>query len=260
MTAPTPAAADPGRGPRSAPAVERAFRLLEIVRREPEALGASELARRLSLSKGSVHALLTALVRVEALEAHGPQRRYRLGPLLHTLGQHPTETHLLRDEARPLLREITRATNETALLGEIRGDHVVIVERQQGEHALSVSAALGTRVPLVASGIVKAVLAAIPAEQRAAFLAEIPLRRFTTRSPGPQQLLAAAAATERLGYAIDEEEYLEGVSAVAGAITAGRGHVVAVIYVVGFTVRLTPAAWRRAGRLVGRAAAELSTP
>ncbi len=65
------------------PAVERAFRILDLLSRSPSPMGTSEVARRLRLAKSTAHGLLRALEAVGAVEA--VHRRYRLGPTVERL-------------------------------------------------------------------------------------------------------------------------------------------------------------------------------
>src|SRR2546429_5216619 len=60
------------------PAVERSFRILDLLSRSPVPLGTSEVARRLRLAKSTAHGLLRSLEAVGAVEQ--VHRRYRLGP------------------------------------------------------------------------------------------------------------------------------------------------------------------------------------
>src|SRR2546425_854863 len=59
-------------------AVERSFRILDLLGRSPAPLGTSEVARRLRLAKSTAHGLLRSLEEVEAIEK--VRQGYRLGP------------------------------------------------------------------------------------------------------------------------------------------------------------------------------------
>src|SRR5271155_5853449 len=67
--------------------VRNAARLLKVFRSRESDLGVSELARRLSLGKSTVHRLLTTLVAEGLIEQDPRTGGYRLGIVMFELGQ-----------------------------------------------------------------------------------------------------------------------------------------------------------------------------
>src|SRR5215831_20698953 len=94
------------------PAVERSFRILDLLSSSSAPLGTSEVARRLRLAKSTVHGLLRSLEAVGAVEQ--VHRRYRLGPAVDRLAA----TGDLRRRWRPVLQRLAGETGETAFLGQ----------------------------------------------------------------------------------------------------------------------------------------------
>ena len=146
------------------PAVERSFRILDLLGRSPEPLGTSEVARRLRLAKSSAHGLLRSLEEVGAVEE--VRHRYRLGPAvqrLAALGE-------LRRRWRPVLERLAGEVEETAFLAQPRGSRVVIVDEVLGSGVPVVSAPAGSHVPASAAAI-RGVLAGAPlVEDRGEYL------------------------------------------------------------------------------------------
>ena len=85
--------------------------------------------------------------------------------------------------------------------------------------------AVGNRTPLHATGAGKALLAALPAPRRDALIERLDLRGHTPRTIMERSALRRALEEIReRGYAIDDEEYDEGVRCVAVAVMpAGAG-------------------------------------
>jgi DNA-binding IclR family transcriptional regulator len=146
------------------PAVERSFRILELLGRSPVALGTSEVARRLRLAKSTTHGLLRSLEEVGAIE--GVRQRYRLGPAverLAALGE-------LRRRWRPVLERLARELGETAFLAQPRGSRVVIVDEVLGSGVPVVSAPVGSSVPASAAAIRRVLAGAALTEDRGEYL------------------------------------------------------------------------------------------
>ena len=193
---------------RVVPAVDKAGRLLAQLR-SGEAAGISELARRIGASKGTVRDILLTLA------AHGLVRREADGRFSIDA---PDD---LRSRARPLLDRLVADVGETAFLGLVDGDAIVIAAVSEPPTDLHVSSPVGRRVPIGAGAHAKV-------------------------------LLDGAA----IGY--DDEEYLAGVRAVAAPVVDAAGRPMAVVIVVGFKQRVDLAALRRAGARCAEVAAALS--
>lgn len=131
------------------PAVERSFRILDLLSRSQAPLGTSDVARKLRLPKSTVHGLLRSLEAAGAIEA--VQQRYRLGPTITRLAA----VAELRRRWRPLLERLSEETEETAFLGQPRGGRVAILDEVLGVGAPVISAPVGSFVPASAGAIRK---------------------------------------------------------------------------------------------------------
>ena len=120
---------------RVVPAVDKAARLLAELR-EDEGLGISELARRITASKGTVRDILLTLVSHDLI-TRDTDGRFRRG------GQRFDLTHL----ARPHLEALRDMFGETALLGIVTDGGVEIAARAEPSTDLHMSAPLGRRLP-----------------------------------------------------------------------------------------------------------------
>jgi DNA-binding IclR family transcriptional regulator len=147
-----------------APAVERSFRILDLLGRSPAPLGISEVARRLRMAKSTAHGLLRSLAEVEAVEK--VRQGYRLGPAVERLASLAE----LRRRWRPVLERLAEEVGETAFLAQPRGSRVVIVDEVLGAGAPVVSAPVGSFVPASAAAIRKVLAGAPLAEDRAEYL------------------------------------------------------------------------------------------
>src|ERR1700736_728422 len=146
------------------PAVERSFRILDLLGRSPVPLGISEVARRLRMAKSTAHGLLRSLDEVEAVEK--VRQGYRLGPAV----ERPASLAELRRRWRPILERLAEEVGETAFLAQPRGSRVVIVDEVLGSGAPVVSAPVGSFVPASAAAIRKVLAGAPLAEDRGDYL------------------------------------------------------------------------------------------
>ncbi|MBI5488404.1 MAG: IclR family transcriptional regulator [Deltaproteobacteria bacterium] len=218
-----------------APVVGKAFAILEVLSRRDEGLTVSELAAAAGLGKSTALGILAALEVVRAVERDPATRRYVLGLGLFELGRAVDARLDLKDVARPILGRLMDQSRQSVFLGVRAGDHVTVLDVVESREDLKVSAPVGTRLPLLAGATGKALLACLPEAEALALVRKKGLRRFTARSiTEPERYMEALAEVRRNGYALDDEEYLEGVRAVAAPILGG-GSRAAAIWVVGFT-------------------------
>lgn len=218
------------------PAVERAARILLAFESGDVEYGVTELSARLGLNKSTVYDILNTLAHFGFLERNEATKKYRLGPALLQLGHLVQARADLRGVSRPYLRALADEFGQTAILGQFTAQNdILTVDAVIPEGTLSISTSVGRRLPHSAGAFGKIFHAALSSEELDTLLTTYGLRRFTDHT------IVDVAAYKRelvkvrtLGYALDREEYLEGVCAVAAPIVDRDGHVVASLCVVGF--------------------------
>ncbi|MDR7532555.1 MAG: IclR family transcriptional regulator [Armatimonadota bacterium] len=231
-------AATSRRRPRTVPAVERAVRVLRALAADGAAPRLSDLGRTLGLSKSTLSDLLATLASHGLVERDGDSQGYRLGPTLLELGSAALRHLDVAQLARPYLARLRDAIGETAVLHVPADDAALIVARAESHHDLMVAAPLGHRLPPLAGAVAKVLLADRPeADVVARLRSRLPA--FTPKSiTAPGRYVQELRRVRRLGYAVDDEEYLPGVRAVSAPVRDARGRVVATLTVVGSSARL----------------------
>jgi DNA-binding IclR family transcriptional regulator len=233
-----------------APMVERAFHLLDVLMVSDKGMALSDLARALQMSKGSMHRLLKTLEYCGVVELH-EERLYVLGPRVYKLASYVRGTGLRR-LALPAMQRLVTTIGETVFLGRVEQESVHVLESVEAgaEHLFPhVSVPRGTRIPLLAGASGRLVLASWSLERRQAWVRTHSLPRFTEHSlTDPERFLAAAARTAESGLAIDHEEYLTGVNAVAVPIHGPEQSLIALLCVLGFASHFGEEAIQQAGQ------------
>ncbi len=238
---------------RLVPAVDRAVRVLACLEAEARPLGVSEIARRLDASKGSVHDVLETLRRHGLLDRDDASKQYWLGARLVRLGAAARSRLDLAAVARPVMARLAEESGETVLLLRRQGDRALIVEKAEASNGIMrISASVGQRIPLGAGASGKLFFA----------FGEPPKSppRFTDRSLAePSTFEGALRAARAEGFALDDQEYLDGVRAAAAPIFGVHGDLVGVLLTVGLAGSLTVDRLAPVARATARAAADIST-
>jgi DNA-binding IclR family transcriptional regulator len=218
-----------------APIVKKAFQVLELIARNDRHMNISDISRELGISKGTVHGITHALEEVGAVMRDEDTKSYSLGLALFELARKAYSRIELKDVARPFMEELMRKTRQSVFLGMRSHDRVSIIDIVESTQDLKITAPVGARIPLLVGALGKVFMAGMKDGEAAQWIRAAGLRRDTEKSiTDPARYLREIERARKAGYALDDEEYIQGVRAVAAPIhVAGRP--TAAIWVVGFT-------------------------
>lgn len=218
------------------PAVDRTARILLAFKSGQEELGVSDLSKALGINKSTVHKIVLTLCHHGFLERNEDAKRYRLGPVLFELGNIVLDGIDLRAAARPFLRNLVRATGQTVLLGVLDGDRVTIIDREESSDPMKITSPIGKRIPACAGSFGKVLLTPEDVDR---IYGVKGLPSFTKSSiTGLEDFKAEQRKACEQGYAIDDQEYIEGVRAVSAPVFGAEGGIIAAVTVVGFAARI----------------------
>ncbi len=237
-----PADLQPAKQTGRVPAVERAVAILDLIADTPRCLGASEIARSLGLPKSSVFGICETLVDLGLLRpgtgGYGP------GPRALSWSAAFLARTSLVDEFRHLLSQDTRLSDYTVTLSTLDGPSVVYLACHNSDKPLGFTFHAGMHLPAVYTSTGKAMLAALPAPERAARIAMPWHPPFTGNSvKDPTAFEADTLRWQSLGYAIDNGEIREGMFCLGAAVLNAAGAPVA-----GVAVSMTSAEARSEAR------------
>ena len=221
-------------------AVERALQILECFDDEHPERGISEIAQAVDLHKATAYRIVTTLVNYGYLEWAAEGQKYRLGLELTNLGFKVIRRMDLRHEALPYMKELVQEWDETCDLSIFDQGRVFYIEVLRGNHALTISAAVGQRLPVHCTASGKLFLAFLPEAELNAILNH-PMDAYTDNTvTSRDELFDQLEKIRNQGYAVDYEEYELGICAVAAPIFNRRGSVIAAIGGPSPTSRMTP--------------------
>lgn len=238
--------------------VARAMRVLEAFAGHPEGLALSGLAADLGYGKASLSKILGTLEREGFVRQDPLTDRFLLTSRLLALAFGHAERVGVAALCLPVLQALADETDELAQLAVVERDEVWYVAKAEGRgRQIRMLPLVGTAAPVHATAAGKAWLASLPEGAAAARLTRQGLARFTPRTITARvRLLRELGEVRRSGYAIVDEELVEGGRAVAAAIACG-GRVVGAVALSGPSFRLSVDDLRRLAPRVRRAAAEL---
>jgi DNA-binding IclR family transcriptional regulator len=235
--------------------LEKTLRVLDLFTVERQAWSVAEIARELGMPNATTHRIVRALEGRSYLVKDGS--RYRLGFAAIDLGRRATASVDMRARLRGVLRELARASGETALLTvyEENRHGSLCVDRIETTHSLRLSIEIGRVTPIHAGASAKAILAYLDES----IVDEVLEQRLERLAPGTRtsarELRRDLREIRARGWAESYEENNAGAWGLAAPILVGE-RVVASIGIAAPTARHSDSVVRKFARVVCAAARE----
>lgn len=200
--------------------IARAAAVLRALKDCQTGLTLGQIAERVGLPRSTVQRIVAALIDERLLMATRAAG-VRLGPELQSLAE--AARYNTVEVCRPHLNALMAATGETVDLSALRGGQMVFLDQVQGSHRLRAVSSVGEHFPLTSTANGRAVLAILPEDQA------LDLARAEWGAGGNLPLLLARLALARkLGFAEDNDDHTEGISAIGIAFRDLAGEVFAI--------------------------------
>ncbi|MBE6483882.1 MAG: IclR family transcriptional regulator [Actinomycetaceae bacterium] len=196
--------------------VSRALEILEIVARAGMPIGITEIAEATKLPMPTIHRLLHTLI-ASGYVYQTPRRRYALGTRLISLSRYAGGA--LGVALRPLLTKTVEELGESVSVAMLDQDFARYIAHVPSERSMRMFTEVGNQVSLHATGVGKAILAAMPPSQAGKTIDRCELRALTPRTiTDPEALRDHIDLVRERGYAIDDNEHEVGVCCVAVSV------------------------------------------
>ena len=239
--------------------VDRALSILETLAEDDEGYRLSDLAVRTGLSASTVHRLLATLESRRFVQFDRTQSKWHVGSRAFTVGASFARRRNFSAQAIPYLRKLRDLTRETANLAVVDDEFIIVLTRMESREIMRSLTLVGGRVPMVTSGVGKAVLATYSDEDVGAVIRHHGMPRLTERSiVRPSDLFKELEKIRKQGFALDDEEACMGLRCVAAVVYNDCADPLAAISVSGMTGRMTDQRLPEIGQIVRDVAAELT--
>jgi IclR family acetate operon transcriptional repressor len=253
----------PGRGNRAGEgrnqSLKRALTLLQRLAEAPGGMQLTDLSYQLGMPVATVHRLLATFEELDFVEQDDEQGLWYVGLNAFTVGNAFLNRRDFVAIARPHMHALVDQCGETVNLGVLDDGEVVFVSQIESPEVMRMIVRLGSRSPIHASGVGKALLAGMPERRVARILERRGLPRYTERTlDNPAALYAELEQTRQRGYALDDEEHAVGLRCVAAAIFDENAQALAAISLSGPKARMVDDRLGELGQAIRQTAAEIT--
>jgi len=220
------------------PASMRALELLRLVSDKPGELSLSDLAVAMDLSKSTVHRLVDQLTRAGYLYREPDQRVMWIGSKLRDFSLSVIHNDFVRSSVKTVLNELADTVGETCNLASLDGTEIIYLQRVETRWPLRLSLDLASRIPVHCCASGKLFLALLESLERQRILKRIGLTQVTDKTITRRaDLEAEMKKIMACGYALDNEEFIACMVAIAVPIRNENGQIRASLSIHCPTIR-----------------------
>ena len=211
---------------------ERSLRLLARLAEEGRALTLAELAAYLELPKGTAHRLCTLLLETGFIARGVNERDFTVGSALRKLALDTLNHDSVRGLRHQVLSDLVAQIGETCNITTLDGASVLYLDRVEAPWPWRLTLAVGEHVPLHCTASGKLFLAMTSSRQRELLLPQLRLTAMTEATiTSRADLQEECARIATAGYALDRQEFIDGLLAIAVPICDESGQIRAALAV-----------------------------
>jgi IclR family acetate operon transcriptional repressor len=213
--------------------VERALDILEAFVDSNEALGITELSRRVKLNKSTTYRIVQALRTRNYINQNHQTNKYCLGYKTLRLASSFLSQNKLREIARTYLEELSGKTLQTVQLAILERDKVVYIDQVEGTDIFQVRLRIGDRGPLHCTAAGKSILAFLGEGEMEKIVDKSKLVPFTNKTiTSMNRLKEELRRIRRMGFSFSDQEYDKHLRAVGAPIIGIGSKVIGALALV----------------------------
>lgn len=218
----------------------RTLMILEVLGKHDGAMSATQINEHLGLPKQTVHRLCATLEASGFLARSGNSKKYHVARRLRDLGSgllHNSRDHIARHQ---ILRDVAASVGETVNYVAPGNSGMNYLDRVETDWPFRVQLPVGTSVPFHCTASGKTFLASLTPRKREALIASLDLQKLTPHTLSePKDLVEELTRVRKQGFALDQEEFIEGMVAIAVPVADPQGRFVAALAYHGPTQRMS---------------------
>lgn len=218
--------------------LQKGLDVLTCFNREASRLTVTEVARLTGSSPASARRSLHTLHALGYLETDG--KRFWVAPRALLVAHAYLASRPTPQLAQPLLDALSERTRESASLGKLLGDDVIVIARSTARRSLSTGLGIGSRLPAYCSAMGRVLLASLPPAEAARRVQAMPRKPLTPQTVyRADEVLALVARCREEGWAGNDGELEIGVRSMAVPVFDRQGTAVGAMSIAVRAERMT---------------------
>ncbi|MEP3636593.1 MAG: IclR family transcriptional regulator [Paracoccaceae bacterium] len=194
----------------------RLLLLIEEVARQGIPVSPAALSAALDLPKPTMHRLLITAEAEGFLQRDVDGRSFGPGERLRSLSANTLSSQRIRTERLMIMKTLAEDVGETCNLAAPGRYGMIYLDRVETHWPLRIQLPIGTQVPFHCTASGKMYLSSLRSDKLERLLEALDLEKRTEKTEtDPVALRAELALTKERGYSTDNQEFMEGMAAIA---------------------------------------------
>ena len=208
--------------------LERGLAVIQAFSAANPRLTLSDVARATGLTRAASRRFLLTLQHLGFVDSD--DREFFLTPRILRLGYTYLSSTPFWDLAQTHIEDLVDRIHESSSISVRDRDEIVYVARVPTKRIMTISLAVGSRLPMYPTSMGRVVLAGMPDDEVDAYLERSELRALTTRTVvDPAALRAIVQDVREQGWALVDQELEDGVRSVAAPLHDANGRVLGAV-------------------------------
>lgn len=238
--------------------IDRAVAILECFSENKSELKLSEIVNKLDLNKSTVHGLLNTLKHHGFIDQDQETQKYRLGLRFLIFSDLVISSIDVGNIASQVIERVCEEIEETVHIAMLDGLDVVYIGKMECNKSIKTSTKIGAKFPAYYTADGKIILCYMDKEKLNELLPDKIKSLTTSTITDKQKILKKLEEIKDKGFAVDNEEVMQGLSCVAAPIINHTGAVKYSLSVTGPTVRMTEDKIKEYAKIIKEATNEIS--
>lgn len=219
-----------GQGAETIPTTLRLLLVVEEIARAGTPVTPTIVNEKLGLPKPTIHRLFGTLEEEGFLQRDLDGRAYSPGPRLRVMAGGILSSLRIRTARLAILQKLSREVGETCNIALPDRDAMIYLERVETEWPLRIQLPIGTRVPFYCTASGKMYLSSLAPNHLQSYLSAVPLEAQTANTITDRQaLMGELDAIRSQGFAVDREEFMPDMVAIAVPIFEANQRLMATV-------------------------------
>jgi IclR family transcriptional regulator, KDG regulon repressor len=206
------------------------IKVLDLYTYKENAFAFAEITRKTGLPKTTVFRILKSMEKAGFFKYDSQTERYSLGLRFFELGGIVYSSLSIRKAAAYYMDALSNDLKATILLGVIKDDQLFYVDKRESDSIVRVTSHSGLKRPPHYGMLGMTLLAYMDKQERKRLLDLYPPTKITEKTASDRDdILRTLDETKKLGYYVEVDQIIEGLTGVGVPIMDFSGNVVAAL-------------------------------
>jgi IclR family KDG regulon transcriptional repressor len=220
--------------------LSKALQVIELLSRNPKGLALAEMSKTLGFPKSTIHHMLQTLLLNDYISQDDETKKYSLGLRFLEISSRILESLDIRERAKKYLIQLHEDCHEIVDFYLLRKGKIVCIDKiGSAAVGLSISSFVGWSTEPHPSAAGKVLLSELTSKDIMNIYPDGALKHYGKNTITDfTQLFKELELVRKQGYALEDEEYYEGVRCIGAPVRAG-GKIVASVSITGSIFSMT---------------------